>query len=200
MGEYLNFDGEDVKIGTCENLYYLRYDFLKDNLDRFKAGDQEPKSYLSDGSRFRFPFPEEDTQQPFHYEKFDKGLTVPVDRKDFEIEHSTVTAHIQANGGGYGINYFIPCPGLNRELEIEHSNISERFPLDIVQLKPVGEEVWLVVRCGYCGVRVRFDYKESKKLTDHIEKLHENDTEENQDYWNKVCSRILEGYKEDLKQ
>ena len=46
MGEYAirKSDGESIKIGTCEDMYYLRYE------DRFKVTPEE-------GSGFGYPAP-----------------------------------------------------------------------------------------------------------------------------------------------
>ena len=58
MGEYALYNGEQVKIGTCENLYYLRYEHRKqvqplpNNLN--PNGDEQYEC------RFRFPWPDED--------------------------------------------------------------------------------------------------------------------------------------------
>jgi len=60
MGEYAKYQGQEVKIGTCENMYYLRLD------DAAKVepipGNIDPKH--EDGLRFRLPFPDEDGQGP----------------------------------------------------------------------------------------------------------------------------------------
>lgn len=68
MGEYAfrNSDGQHIKIGTCENMYYIRYE------DRFKV---RPDEYSLDCSKetgliWRLPFPEEDHLKPGEYEPF----------------------------------------------------------------------------------------------------------------------------------
>jgi hypothetical protein len=54
MGEYATYNGENIKLGTCESMYYLRADqrHLISGY-RFDGGD-----------RFRFPFPDEDDIEP----------------------------------------------------------------------------------------------------------------------------------------
>lgn len=63
MGEYAKRGSEDVKIGTCENLYYLRYE------DRFNVrhipGNVNP--ITDHGLRWRLPFPDEDGIKPGDY-------------------------------------------------------------------------------------------------------------------------------------
>ncbi len=64
MGEYIVYNGREIKIGTCESLYYVTFEKL------FKMYQQEGKTtdpenlpiYLQtqQGFLFRFPFPDED--------------------------------------------------------------------------------------------------------------------------------------------
>lgn len=59
MGEYARIKGNNtkVKIGTCESMYYLRYE------DRHKVD----YSFVGN-ERFRLPFPDEDHIQIGHYD------------------------------------------------------------------------------------------------------------------------------------
>lgn len=70
MGEYGYYYGNLVKIGTCENMYYLRYE------DRHKIKKDEnsldPKTTTT--LRFRLPFPDEDHIQPGQYHDHDRGI------------------------------------------------------------------------------------------------------------------------------
>lgn len=62
MGEYakLKQTGERVKLGTCENLYYLRHEHL--GLIEPDTSDVHPMDVTEhfDVYRFRFPWPDED--------------------------------------------------------------------------------------------------------------------------------------------
>ena len=69
MGEYAyrKSDNQYIKIGTCENMYYIRYE------DRFKVRPDE--GYSLDCSKelnliWRLPFPSEDHIQIGNYEPF----------------------------------------------------------------------------------------------------------------------------------
>lgn len=68
MGEYAfrKSDGEYIKIGTCENMYYIRYE------DRFKVTPEENSLDCSVELDliWRLPFPEEDSLLPGEYEPF----------------------------------------------------------------------------------------------------------------------------------
>ena len=72
MGEFANrkHDNARIKIGTCEDLYYLRWE------DRYcvtpQRGDVDPAN--ESGLRFRLPFPDEDDVLPGNYEDYNRGL------------------------------------------------------------------------------------------------------------------------------
>jgi hypothetical protein len=74
MGENATYNGQQIKIGTCENMYYLRYSdigkiqSLSGNVD---VHDQKTVNQL----RFRLPFPDEDHIAPGRYEPF-RGATL----------------------------------------------------------------------------------------------------------------------------
>lgn len=63
MGEYARFDGDEVKIGTCESLYYLRWQ------DRRRVaplpGNVRPG--VDVGLFYRLPIPAEDMETPGGY-------------------------------------------------------------------------------------------------------------------------------------
>jgi hypothetical protein len=70
MGEYANYKGQQIKIGTGEAMYYLRYE------DRAKVrpipNSLDPKEHL-DILSFRLPFPDEDGMGPGNYEDYARG-------------------------------------------------------------------------------------------------------------------------------
>ncbi len=62
MGEYALYNGQEIKIGTCESMYYLRYE----DRNKVKYSDSW------DGCEFRLPFPDEDDVEPGGYEVFNR--------------------------------------------------------------------------------------------------------------------------------
>jgi hypothetical protein len=66
MGEYATrkSDGVEVKIGTCESMYYLRHE------DQSKVTYQ----HFEHGLRYRLPFPDEDSVAVGGYRDHDRGL------------------------------------------------------------------------------------------------------------------------------
>lgn len=76
MGEYARYGRDDIKIGTCENMYYLRADqahkvtpILPGNVDPVRQAEH---------LRFRFPFPSEDEVPPGEFGDFDRCLPTAV--------------------------------------------------------------------------------------------------------------------------
>lgn len=65
MGEYAarKSDGVEVKIGTCESMYYLR----------FEDQDKVVYNFFEDGTRYRLPFPDEDSVAVGDYRDHDRG-------------------------------------------------------------------------------------------------------------------------------
>jgi hypothetical protein len=82
MGEYVNFRGHHVKLGTCEDLYYARYEQIKEALPFCSKleGNMEPREYLEpkNGFRYRFPFPDEDNTPMGNFKECHKGFSLPV--------------------------------------------------------------------------------------------------------------------------
>ena len=107
MGQYFKGD----KIGTCENMYYLKLNEAQEMAALGLADDDGItfKEYLGDNvTRWRFPWPEEDDlkgsfveREPF--KSFD--LPCPV-----AVNHQDIVVHNKHKSGGYGMNIWIPCP------------------------------------------------------------------------------------------
>lgn len=109
MGEYGHvIAGGNVKLGTCENMYYLRAD------QRSSISGYE---FALDVQRFRFPFPDEDTIAPGCFDDFDRSLRIPGDWSppaDFDHDGS-----VQFSAPpGYLLS--LPCP--------ESAAFAEAFP------------------------------------------------------------------------
>ncbi len=144
MGEYGTYNGEHIKIGTCEDMYYLRADQI--HLVRSAA--------LADltGIRFRFPFPDEDGKQPGDFDDYDRGFPVRGYLPPAGIDHSTVQfkAHV-------GILVSLPCPVSEaaRTGEVKYHFNGFRGPARVVQQR-AWAGVWAtVLDCGGCGARFR---------------------------------------------
>ena len=91
MGEYIKKNGQHIKVGTCESLYYYTFQDYKKDLDKGFLSHAENNDYpanyskLDSGYRFRFPFPDEDGLTD--YEDFCRGL--PVNLRNGETHEIT---------------------------------------------------------------------------------------------------------------
>ena len=67
MGEYAirKSDNESIKIGTCESMYYLRYE------DRGKVTPEQGSGF---GYYWPLPFPDEDCIRPGEYDSCFRGI------------------------------------------------------------------------------------------------------------------------------
>jgi hypothetical protein len=66
MGEYAKYLNQEIKIGTCEMMYYLRFE------DRKKV--EYDGNLDNPGLFFRVPFEDEDNCGPGGYKNHDRGL------------------------------------------------------------------------------------------------------------------------------
>lgn len=174
MGEYAirKSDGARIKIGTCEDMYYLRFE------DREKVaplpGNVDPVRDACE-LRFRLPFPDEDDIPPGQYKEFERGLrlyrstlagTPSACCEDFTDETTvkepgTIQLH---HPSGLLIN--VPCyhghklPDLGPTVKVFWNGKSHS--LELTQLRPVmieGElQVFPVVRCRHCGQAWRYQW------------------------------------------
>lgn len=108
MGEYATRrdTGERVKIGTCESMYYLRADQVRDVIA--ETGNVNPIADAA-GIRFRFPFPDEDNIAPGNFEQYNRALTI----RGLEAPTGEGWGHYSVqfkdtSGTGYLVS--LPCP------------------------------------------------------------------------------------------
>lgn len=196
MGEYALYRGMPVKLGTCEDLYYVRYaDFARmvaaRELERY-IGSDAPAAYLDGSYRFRFPFPDEDDRKPFTYDDFDKGFLVDVTAAPDLVtmaEHRHTSASLHPRGGGYNVSVTFPCPQTEDFETVQSSGIDWRI-LEIVQQRPFEGSLWTVCRCPYCGVKWRLDAEQAETLA----ALLLGAGAMLADYRGLIAERILAGY------
>lgn len=93
MGEYANYNGRQIKIGTCEDMYYLRAD--QRHLVEPLSGNVNPASEADQTTiRFRFPWPDEDHIEPGEFGAYNRGLIVAA------VALPTDVAHYRADCAG----------------------------------------------------------------------------------------------------
>lgn len=165
MGEYANVNGDRVKLGTCEDLYYMR----ADQMDRVSGGDWPALRSALGVIRFRFPFPDEDGIEPGSFDPYDRGFklrgyTLPA--KLSGDEHGSIQFQHRA---GYLVS--IPCPeqfgqpgmsvNLPNGLHVARNGFNGEPR--IVQQAFRGGVLVTLLRCGACGAIHRLDTLEDAR-------------------------------------
>lgn len=171
MGEYAirKSDGAEIKIGTCEDMYYLRFSdrhlvsALPGSVD---VNDPEMAGLL----RYRLPFPDEDNEKPGDYHKhgYSRGLRlwrkVGDSCEDFKYDEVSEPGNIQLKHE-CGLLLNVPCYHGAKLPDIPGAfwNGKSWF-LELAQLRAVyqgGElRVFPVVHCRFCRGVWRHDWSE----------------------------------------
>lgn len=168
MGEYAMHQGQEIKIGTCEDMLYLRWE------DRYQVqplrGNVDPG--VDTGLRFRLPFPDEDHLSPGYYTDAFRGqrlyngagdwLGVP----EMETKPGMMQIHHQASG----LLLNLPCfhgmrlPDLGPDVRVFQHGGGHAFELTSVKAMGDGTVV-PVVTCRHCRSAWRATWDE---IWDHI--------------------------------
>lgn len=212
MGEYATDrqTGERVKIGTCESMYYMRADQVRDVIA--EPGNVDPIADAA-GIRFRFPFPDEDGVQVGHFDPYDRrmridGLTPPVGEG---WDHYSMQFR---NDHGYLLS--VPCPESSAEPspgftcgEFDHGLRIGRngFKGAVFLCQQVWHDGLLVpvLECA-CGMKWRLRTKlDAAPLCEALMQMHERYAESieptpaTSDYL-ETLRRILRGYEPGFAQ
>jgi hypothetical protein len=101
-------DGQSVKIGTCESMYYLRFDQREDVAYPWPKLSDDPEKL--DPFLYRFPDPKEDGTLPGDYEGAWGGVKLSIKGFWSQFEPGSVKhGAIQATGH-HGYLFNLPCP------------------------------------------------------------------------------------------
>jgi len=180
MGEFIRYRGTEIKLGTCEDLYYATYPKYIAALEAqvlFRSewnGSPEEYAKPDAGFRFRFPFPDEDhlSLGSIEYD-FSRGVRIELDISVCEPP--------------------------------ENCDIKEGcFEMEITQQKLVFREsdkklclalVWRDPKTRH-SFRVEED-TDIKNILQQIIKHHiQNENDLNQKiFYRKIAARILKGYR-----
>lgn len=193
MGEFARYNGIEIKIGTCEEMYYLRADqadkvtALSGNID--PVGDAEQL-------RFRFPFPDEDSVSPGEFEDAFRGLTVPgLPALGLDFEHSTVQF---TNPTGYLVS--LPCPEgpqADHGLKVHRNGFAGA--VKIVQQRKLDGKLVLICECAGCGGKFRLPTLQDaapvvKACLTEARLARERGSQTSSAFWLTVAERIMTGY------
>jgi hypothetical protein len=200
MGEYVKLDGQSVKLGTCENLYYCTFDALCAHVDRMEqqSGNLAPRDYLKAryGFRYRFPFPDEDSLYIGTHHNHDRGYLVilPDDNAlnigNDAVHHDEVRVEIPYAGETRLIT--LPCPyspafkslGLKISISSGEENCEA---IEIIQQKQCEGDLWTVIRCVSCHAAYRLPPSDGLWLANHLHRTKDEFAQE-------IGRRIARGY------
>jgi hypothetical protein len=195
MGEYakLKTTSEEVKIGTCENMYYLRFE------DRYKV--VYDSSFT--GYRFRLPFVDEDNVGIGNYNDYDRGIDL-IPKYDEDIKQTfyfddIYKEHYQEHKGliqlhhesGLMVNascyhgYKLPDNNNSKELKPFY-NAKTPWSFELSQVKiEVNEETKIkelipIVRCKHCKTPFKSDWS---SVLLHVRQT----TKEERELYSRLC-------------
>lgn len=197
MGEYAYTEGRNgtrIKIGTCEDMYYLRADQAAKVIP-----DVHSVHPMTEGLRYRFPFPDEDHLAPGEFEDPFRAIAVNVeDVSGFDYDHGKVQFQNPA-----GLLVSLPCPESNQRIEgVTIARNGYAGNIRIVQQKRAGDQFWLVCSCGSCGSKFRLEtLAAAQPIIDAVRAkaatytgYHQDDSREQ--WWRTIADRIAAGYRD----
>jgi hypothetical protein len=151
MGEYASYRDQRIKVGTCEDMYYLRYDqrYLVHRL----SGNVDPVKDAAE-LRFRFPWPDEDDAEPGSdkFSDYSRSVWVPGLSASTEVQHYTVQFVASA-----GYNVCLPCPESGKTpagLTVHRNGFGGAVRL-VAQKYREGIGLVPILKCGGCGAMWR---------------------------------------------
>ena len=182
MGEYATrkADGVEIKIGTCETMYYIRWE------DQSKV---QPKPGSDFGWFWRIPFPDEDSVLPGEYNPYERGLRLYKTEEgppyingrpsritvDFEAENTVDSpGHFQMRHETSGLLMSVPCyhgqklPAVPEDWRCNWNGKNHAFELAYIRSTDEGP-LFPVVRCRFCGDMWRCDWSEVLPYVQDIE-------------------------------
>lgn len=174
MGEYAKFRGQDVKMGTCNAMYYITYDSYKKYT---KSGELVPESNhdYSTNCLFRFPFPDEENDGVVAHNDFNRGVTFMVSKSTgIEMGHSTMFFRTDWNNNrksdAPAIGFSTPCiqtPEFSLEKH-DFNKTNDNLIFEVVLQRFIDGELQTVVRCPYCGEMCRLSKEEAKAFISYV--------------------------------
>lgn len=168
MGQYY----KDHKIGTCEDMYYMRLDEARKLAARGERDNDGISfiDYLKDNqTRWRFPWPDEDNTNFFttggkrHYER-SFMVACP---ESLKVDHDGITVSNSHEGGGYNVNIFLPCPHdpafAELHLETSFGGAGQQF-LEVRMQAIREDKEKTIFACARCGKLQRFSDEDVQKI------------------------------------
>lgn len=188
MGEYAKYGRDEIKIGTCEDMYYLRAD--QRHLVRALPGNVDPKGRDRFAIRFRFPWPDEDGCEPGQFEAYDRSVAIHGVRAPEGIDHYSVQFRAHA---GYLVS--LPCPESSAPQPVQIHRNGFAGAVHLVQQKMLADGRTVpVLRCGGCGTMWRVeDQADIEAIVVACRSEADQLTDGRASWWHAIADRIAAG-------
>lgn len=214
MGEYASYNGEKVKIGTCEDMLYLRAD--QAHLVQPLSGNVNPQSADEQQViRFRFPWPDEDAIEPGAFDDPFRHAAIPGVKALDGVDHGSVQFSSTYPRKGYLLS--IPCPeGPHAQPTLSVGKNGWSGDVLLVQQAYRGDgELRIICECGGCGAKYSVPPSEIEAYivacrAEADRRIRDNQMAQNRadiaksgerfnldpslEWWNIVADRIAAGY------
>ncbi len=166
MGEFARRkdDNVSVKIGTCEEMYYLRFEDRHNVTPEPNSADPVAECGLL---RFRLPFPDEDGTPIGEYKDYSRGLRLCrkgtfgcEDWKDDAAADDPGTVQLRHECGllvNVACHHGLRLPDVGKSSAFWNG---KTHSFELASLRPVGSGllVYPVVRCRHCGQAWRYEW------------------------------------------
>lgn len=201
MGEYGKYLNREIKLGTCESMYYIRYSqrgLIAPLPNSLNIQDDSILSHI----RFRFPWPDEDSLEPGDYENFGRTELIPNSKSPKDADHGAASFSM---GKGYFLRGPCPCSGAaysanGEELEVRLRSGDPEGDLELMQQAVRGGTLCIAVLCRACGECWSLGKEGAEEsvcapLEKEIERLRPLASERGA-FWSEVLRRIRAGYEQ----
>lgn len=188
MGEYAKYAGQEIKIGTCEDMYYLRFD-QRDKVMPL-SGSVNPRGPQAFGIRFRFPWPDEDHIGPGSFGDYSRALAIHGLPMPDGVAHYSVQFQ---SPRGYLVS--LPCPeGQDKSHGLKVTRNGFAGAVRLVQQKLLADgRVVPVMQCGGCGGAWRVEEPEEIiQIVEAARAMGKQQCSFGEPFWTKVADRIAE--------
>lgn len=198
MGEYATYKGKRIKIGTCENMYYLRpdqIDLVEDEHGLFDHLDEV---------RFRFPFPDEDHVNPGAFDPYNRRVGVYAADIPAGVKHEPISM-----SAGNMLGALVPCPlspegralaGMQGMDGYSGIGVKYYFTGDAVRISQqrLLGGLWVTVaECGACGSAYRMPtLRDAEPLILALRTCGDRELidPDRRAWWHAIADRVTAGY------